>query len=310
MGAHIIQELLGWQPSLGSAIVAMFDFAEGKFDASKSDAREQVEMLCSLFAQRLLPHSQNSMLDRALTQLRSANPLSRQEPKKEMEEYQKVLLRLMTANGLIGGSMTAEAITVRSTRFVEQGGAAGRRAAIGHAVRALPDTANGVVYLAELTKTEFAENHLNDMIGQLDLVFSARVITELCRRAASPSERMQTVTKAFKAAMSSAFPDDTKKKVAEHIDTVLERYLIEEKIIERLDNPADLLRNRATRLVKFAGAGVLPEGKALALARRHIIGILRQPGFEEKFIEGLPDAATANKALMDFHKLLKSTGFA
>lgn len=310
LGANVVQEVLGWQPSLGSAIVAMFDLADGKFDIEKSEAKDVVELLNRLFEQGKLPASRYCMIDRALRQLRSSTPLSRNNPAKELDEYRKVLTRLLVPGGFVAGSQAAEALTVRGTRFVEQGGATGRRAAITATVHALPDRAHGVMYLAELSKTDLAKDHLNDIIGQLDSVFGARVIGELCRRTLSPKDRMVSATGAFNAAVSSALPDEIKNRLADHIDMVLERYLVDESIIEKLDDPSTPLRDRAIRLVKFCGAGVLPEGKALNRARERVIKILRQPKFDVGFIEGISDPARAAKLLRDFHQLLVSSGFA
>jgi hypothetical protein len=309
LGANVVQEILGWQPSLGSAIVAMLDLADGKFDSTKSDARETAVLLNGLFGKGRLPGSRHSMIDRAVKQLRSSNPLSRNNPAKEMEEYQRVLVRLLGPGGLLAGPDAAEALTVRGARFVEQGGATGRRAAITNTVKALPDKAHGVMYLAELSKTDFAEDHLGDIVQQLDIVFSARVIGELTRLTMSPREKLQSATNAFHATVSSALPDGVKTKVAEHIDGVLERYLVDESVIDKLDHPDDHLRDRAVRLVKFAGAGVLPEGKALTRARQRIVKLLRQPNFDAAFVDGITDPIKAQKALRDFHQLLVKAGF-
>lgn len=309
LGANVVQELLGWQPSLASAIISLLDLGDGKFDHTKSEAKGVAERLVRLFAQNKLPGSRHVLVDRALRHLRSSNPLSRNDPKRELEEYQRVLLRLLVPGGIISGAEAAEALTLRGTRFVEQGGATGKRAAIQATVKALPDRAHGVMYLSELTKTDFAKEHQADIIKQLDLVFGARVIGELCRRTLSPKERLINATGAFNAALASALPDLIKRKVADHIDDVLERYLIDENIIEKLDDPKAHLRDRAIRLVKFCGAGVLPQGKALNRARMRVIKLLRQPSFDSHFIEGIADKTQAEKALRDFHHLLIEAGF-
>ena len=99
------------------------------------------------------------------------------------------------------------------------------------------------MYLAELTKTTIADDHLADILKELDVVFSARVIDELCRRSMSPKDRIV------------ALPDDVKQQVTTHIDGVLERYLVDESIIDRLDNLEAHLKDRAVSLVKFFSAG-------------------------------------------------------
>jgi len=310
LGANVIQEVLGWKRSLGAAIIAMLDLADGTFEAEESDAVDTVSMLNQLFEAGALPASRHVMIQRAMAQLKSSQPLYRADPSQEMEEYQRVLARLMVPGGILSGADAAEALTMRGARFVEQGGASGRRAAIGATVKALPDPARGVMYLSELTNTNFADEHLEDIVEQLDMVFGARVINELCRRASSPKDRMVTATGAFHAAVASALPPGIKGQVTEHIDGVLERYLVDENIIDKLDSPDSHIRDRAVRLVKFAGAGVLPEGKALNMARKRIVELLRQPNFDAHFLEGITEPAAAERALRGFHKLLREPGLA
>lgn len=310
LGANVIQELLGWQRSLGSAIIAMLDMADGKFDPAQSDDEDAARKLTLLFANGTLPASHRVLVDRALRQLKSTQPLNRKEPEQELEEYQRILVRLLVPGGLLSGAQAAEAMTVRGARFVEQGGVSGRRTAITNTVRVLPDKARGVMYLAELSNTDFLDDHAEDIVEQLDIVFGARVIDQLCRQSMSPKNRMVTATGAHQAALNSNLPDEIKKKVAEHIDEVLARYLTDEAIIDKLDNQNTHIRDRAVRLVKFCAAGVLPEGKALNLARQRIVELLRQPNFDASFVEGIADKAEAEAALRGFHRMLVESGFA
>ena len=108
---------------------------------------------------------------------------------------------------------------------------------------------------------------------------------------------------------ASVYPDELKKRITDHIDGVLERYLNEHQIIEKLDHADSPLRDRAVRLVQFCAAGVLPEGKALSRARQRILTLLRQPNFDAHFVEGITDPARAQVALRDFHGLLVKAGF-
>lgn len=308
LGANVVQELLGWQPSLGSAIIGMIDLAQGTYEPKDKDQVEITEALNALMEAQSLPASTQILVDRAIRQLKSPQPLHRSEPSQELHEYRRILAKLLVPGGILSGAKAAEAITLRGARFVEAGGATGRRTAINATLKVLPDRARGVMYLSELSNTPIAEEHLDDIVKQLDNVFGARVIDELCRRSMSPKDRMVTATGAFTAAKSSALPEDIRDRVADHIDQVLERYLVDESIIDRLDNPDSILRDRAVRLVKFCGAGVLPEGKAMARARKRIVEILRQPNFEQKFVEDIPDPQVAERVLRDFYKLLQKAG--
>jgi hypothetical protein len=287
----------------------MIDLAEGQLSAGKGSAGESTDLLNRLFAERKLPASRNCLIDRAHRQLRSANPLYRSDQSKELETFKAVLNRLILPDGMYNGAETAEALTTRYTRMIDQGGAAGRRAAIAAVFRAMPDRATGAMYLCDLARSEYAKDHAADMVEQMDLVFDARTLGELCLRSLPAKERMMRAAAAHRAAAVSPYPPPLKKKLAEHIDAVLERYLVDEQIIEKLDHPDAHLRDRAVRLVQFCAAGVLPEGKALTRARQRILNLLRQPNFDARFLDGIPDAERAQKTLRDFHQLLVKAGF-
>ncbi|CAA7623383.1 hypothetical protein [Magnetospirillum sp. UT-4] len=309
LGANIVQEILGWQPSLAAAIGRMFDLAEGNMPTDGSEAAESVDMLNRLFKEHKLPASRLCMIDRAHRQLRSANPLYRSDASKELEAFGQVVLRVLTPAGLLFGPETAEALTTRYTRMVVEGGAAGRRAAIIGVFNALPDRAYGLMYLCELAATDFAAEHLDDIVAALDRVYDARGLSQLCVRSLPPKERMMRATNAHKVAMASVFPDEIKIKLADHIDGVLERYLIDEQIVEKLDHQDSPLRDRAVRLVQFCAAGVLPEGRAMTRARQRILKLLRQANFDAHFVDGIDDPVKAQKTLRDFHQLLVRAGF-
>lgn len=309
LGANVVQEILGWQPSLGQAIRRMVDLADGCMPHEKSEAGESLDMLNKLFSEGKLPVSRACLIDRVHRQIRSPNPLNRNDNSKELDEYARLIERLLLPGGFLSGPDTVEALTTRYTRMVEQGGASGRRAAIIAVMRAMPDRAAGAVYLSELARTDYAKEHAADIVAQFDLVFNARILGDLCARTLSPKDKLARATLAHRSVKSSPFPAEIKVKVADHIDSVVERYLVEEQVIEKLDHPDSHLRDRAVRLLQFCAAGILPEGKALSRARERILHLLRQPNFDAHFIDGIPDPIKAQKALRDFHHLLQRAGF-
>jgi len=309
LGSPVVQDVLGWQPGLGAAICAMFDLADGKLVIGKSEAGESAEILNGLFAAHKLPISRTCLLDRAHRQIRSPNPLYRNEEGKEREEFKKLVARTLVPTGLIGGPDTAEALTTRFGRMVEQGGAAGRKAAIDGTFRTMPDLATGLIYLCDLAGSNLAKDHIHDIAELLELVFRARRIGDLCEHGLPPKDRMIRATLAHRVATASVLPGPVKTRIADHVDDILDRYLVEEEIIEKLDNPESHLRDRAGRLVQFCAAGVMPEGKAMTRARQRILSLLRQPNFDAHFIDGFTDPDKAQKALRDFHHLLVKAGF-
>lgn len=309
LGANVVQEILGWQPSLASAIVRMLDLADGAFPVEKSDAGESAELLNALLKGGKLPASRLCLIDRAHRQLKSANPLYRNDTSKEASGFTTILERVVTPTGLLFGAETADALTTRATRMVEEGGAAGRRSAITTTFIAMPDKASGLMYLCDLAQTDFAKEHAGDIVSLMGRVCETRSLGELCLRTLSAKDRMIRATNAHKAVVRSVVPTTIKTRLTEHIDGVLEKYLIDEQIIEKLDHHDSPLRDRAVRLVQFCAAGVLPEGRAMTRARQRILALLRGANFDARFVDGITDPAKAQKSLRDFHQLLVRAGF-
>jgi len=303
LGANVIQELLGWQPGLAAAICHLFDLAEGRMAVDASEAADIAAALNRLFADGRLPESRACLLDRAHRHIKAANPLYRNEPNKETAAFRQLLDRAALPDGFICGPATAEALTLRYARMIEEGGATGRGKAIATLFRMMPDRAYGLIYLGDLAKAALGREHGADIAKQAETVLDARSLHDLVDRRLPPKDKMRRAT----IAHGAVAPDGS--RIADHIDTLLERYLIEEKIVEKLDDRTSSLRDRAIRLVNFCAAAVLPEGKALARARERAKELLRQPNFESHFLEGISDGIVAQKALRDFHTLLGKAGF-
>lgn len=309
LGSNVVQEILGWQPSLAAAIGRMLDLADGTLPLDKSEGGESAEMLNGLLRDGKLNQSRAVLIDRAVKQIKSANPLYRSDPSKERDAFVSVVMRLVTPQGLLFGPEAADALTTRAGRMVEEGGAAGRRAAIQMTFNIMPDRAFGLIYLCELARTEIAKEHAPDIVALLNRALGCRSLGELTARDLTPKDRMLRATVAHTVAAASVFPPDLRTRVTETLDTILERYLVSEQVIEKLDHHESSLRDRAVRLVQFCAAGVLPEGRAMARARERIVSLLKVPNFDAKFIDGIDDPGRAQKALRDFHQLLVRAGF-
>lgn len=308
--SNVVVDLLGSQTNLASAIIAMFDLADGRMALAKSDAGDSAQQLNAVLAGGRYPKTRLCILDRAHRQLKSTVPLSRSEALPETQAFARIIDRVLLPTGLISGPDTADALTQRYTRLVSQGGVGGRRAAIWGTLRAMPDMASGVLYLTELNRSDWAQEHGDDIRMKLNEALTKTALDDFSDKKLSPRERMARATHAYKVLSQSEFPDTVKDKVMLHIDSLIDNYLAAEKIIEKLDDASSHLRERAVRLVQFCAAGILPpKGKALTRTRTRILGLLRQPNFDEHFVAGIDDPVKAQKALRDFHQLLVKAGF-
>ena len=102
---------------------------------------------------------------------------------------------------------------------------------------------------------------------------------------------------------------DLKKKFTEHLHTLLYKYVVEAKILERVDDPNRPLRMRARMLVSMCLPDMLPPGRAVEAARPRVVGYLRQPNFTTEVVADLTDPAEKEKTLRDLFDVMKKAGF-
>lgn len=311
LSAQLIQDLLGFQANLGSALIQLCDLAEGRAEPAKFAPVDSFTALNAVFAAGLLPQAREVLMSRVTRELGGANALSRNEPKQEYEAFVKVLHRLVGHRGVLGGGAAAEAMLHRVSRIHAHLGTITAPQALDMTLSALADNAHRVQYLLALTQSPLGEGLaplLTDQLaarvrgaGHIDLWVPVRL---------PPPERMLALAAVNRALLTAGeLEQDFRTALGNHVDNVLANYLIDEGVIEKIDKPDDPLAMRAIRLIKFCGSGVLIEGKSLNLARARVIEHLRQPQFEEKFLASVPEMGKAELHLREFHRLLVQTGF-
>jgi hypothetical protein len=307
--AEMIQDLLGFQPNLSSALIRMCNLAEGKAEAADQSS-ETFATLNKLLAAGKLPETQEVLFNRVYRELKSVNALSRNEPSQEYEAFLRVLNRLITTSDVTGGPLMAEALTHRFVRNQSVGGQAGLQNAIDDLAADL-GRCRGIVYLMSVVQApRIAEKFKDHILRKLGYFIDDSGVDDWVPAKLSPPERMTALTSCHRAiSLDKNLPEKLRTDLANAADTVLVAYLEQSGVIEKIDKPEDPLAFRALRLVKFCGSGVLIKGKSLALAQKRVLGHLRQPNFEEKFLSSIPDKGQAEKHLREFHKLLVESGF-
>jgi hypothetical protein len=287
----------------------MIDLAEGKLPEQPNDAGESSGLLNSLFGMNILPLSKKCMVERAHRQLRSPNPLNRAQPDNEQETYRQVVERLLLPRGFYDGPETAEALTLRYSRMLTVGGVEGQKKAISGTCRSMPDKVAGIIYLCEMLKLPSTKENIDVVTERFEDILFVRHISDLCIKGLSGRERLMRATGCYYAVKDAPIPETLKKKVCERIDAIVDRFLVDEQIIEKMNDPSVHLRDRTTRLIQFCAAGVLPpEGKATARAKERVVELLRQPNFEEHFIDGITDPEIIQQTLRVLHALLTKAG--
>lgn len=308
--ATLIQDMLGPQRNLASAISTLLDWVDGKEMVGTGACAEEVSAICRLFAQDRLCATRDILFDFILRQLAGKQPLARNDPSTEEDEFLKLFKRLALVKGMTGGADMAEALSRRYGRSLKQGGESGERMSIKWLLDLLPDGASRLSYLVALYEAPLGETH-PDVVTQSFSMMSenARHISDFID-GGSPKARLLCMKHLHVLIEDSILNEDMQKKLLRALDRVVERYLMDTGLIDKLDDPNAKLRDRAIRMVQFCGSGVLWEhGNAMALARQRVVDHLKGASFIEKFTDDEPDPSKKEIMIRDFYKIMAQAGF-
>jgi hypothetical protein len=305
----VAQELLGLQGSLAEALCNLIDLSRGRLDVSRRTEDDRAVHLNELLAFHDLDETRHVMIDLVRRQLKSNQPLYRADPGQEREAFQRVLRRVTTPDGLIGGGGMAEALVLRYLRFLEGGGAAGRRRAMEEVCGLYADAKEGLRFLMALSQSDLGRQQADDVARLMNgLTGDPRAFGRFVDRSQPIKINLELFTKLYTQVRDSNTPEPLKAGLADSIDTLLVAYIHDCKLVERIDNPSDPLRHRANRLMQLCAPGTLQSRKALAVVRERVVSHLRQPQFEQKYIADLTDPTLQQTALREFYRLLGQAG--
>ncbi|MDV7339558.1 hypothetical protein RYZ26_08140 [Terasakiella sp. A23] len=309
--ATLIQDMLGPQRNLASAISTLLDWVDGKKVTPNGAAPEAVMAFCRLFSQDRLMSTRDMLFDFILRQLSGKQPLARNDPSTEEAEFMALFARLAFPSGMTGGADMAEALSRRYGRSMKQGGESGERLSIKWLLDLLPDGASRLPYLLALYDAPLGESHPDVIEQSLSMICNnAKMITDFCGDGNGPKERLMCLKDLHVLVEESNVDDAMQKRLLSTLDRVVEKYLIDTKLIDKLDNPDASLHDRAVRMVQFCGSGVLwAHGHAMSLAQSRVVEHLKGAGFIEKFTAHEPDPKKKEIMIRDFYKMMAEAGF-
>lgn len=312
--AETLQDLLGLQPNLGAAVGALIDLAQGRLEVEAAgrpaDSPEALAgRLNGLLGLGALPDSRSMIVDRIRRQIEAKSPLARGEPEDEAEAFKKLVDRLIPEDALFGGGPIAEALTHRQSRILNKGGVAGLKEATGRMLPGLVDPARKAAYLIALSESRLAETIGDEISQQLEGLFvSPTSVKQIVNDNRPPNKKMQAITRVVGKVRGSRLDEGLKTRIAERLDELLASYIVDDRILDRVDDPSRPLHVRAFMLLAMCTPEMLPEGKASQLARKIVVKHLRRPNFETELVAGVP-GAEKERVLRDFHVQLYRCGF-
>jgi hypothetical protein len=307
--ATVIQDLLGVRPNLAAALCALIDLSGGRLDVESRTEDDPAILLNRLFAENRLPASRKVMVDWVKRQLKGSVPLARNMPDGERTAFKQVIGRLCLPDGVIGGPSMAEAIALRMTRFFEEGGNVGRRYAIAGLPGLFTEPGDAIRYLLTLAVSPLGKQFPEDVEQALEGLVPKTSQHRFFDTSAPIKENLERMGALYTFVVGAEAPEPLKQMVAAGLDELTVGYIQEIRLIERLDNPKDILRHRAVRLLQVCTPGTLVSPKALTLVRKRVIDHLRQPNFDAKYVEDITDDETRKRTLRDFYGLLNKAGF-
>ncbi|WP_448203074.1 hypothetical protein [Azospirillum sp. sgz302134] len=310
MGApSVAQQLLGDQGSLVEALCNLIDLSRGRLSPGGRAEDDRAVQLNELLAFHDLDETRLVILDLVRRELRGTHPLYRHDSTKEKDAFLTVLRRTLAPDGLTGGGPMAESLVLRYLRFLEAGGATGRRQAITEILARIPDGKDQVRFLIALADSDLGRQHADDIGAALEkLTGGPASFVWFVDRDQPPKEILDALTALYGQVLESALEEPLRGQVAENVDNLLVAYIVNCRVVEQLDNPEDALRHRANRLIQLCAPGTLRSRRALDMVRQRVVSHLRQPNFEHKYVEDLPDHRAQQGALREFYRLLGEAG--
>ncbi len=316
--ADLVQDLLGPRENLLAAILAMLDLLDGQMALAKGQEEQRKEVnatgerLNKLIGASRLPGAVEVLSERIRSMVASKNPLVRDgTPDKEKAALSALVERLVPAEGPVRASAELlDGLIERGARMLNMGGAAGRNEALAYISNLLPDPPRRLRFLIAVYESSLREP-LEARLDELMKIWIAEVPTAATVHPASknPALIMRAVTNLFYRVRDSQLAGEIKGHLTGHLDTVLHKYIVQAQILEKIDDPAKPLRQRARMLMSMCLPDMLPPGKAVEAARPRVVTYLRQPNFTLEVVADITDPTEKEKALRELFDLMRKAGF-
>lgn len=313
MNNSVIQDLLGDQTDLGSAIIKMLDLSSGSLELGKIEdmqsgsIEETKAKLNRLLGSADLLESSQILTERVSQQIGGSAALSKTGEEGERERFDAILDRLVISDGVKGGGELARAILERQTRIINKGGLTGLKEAVTTLVSRLSSPARKIAFLLSLSESKKEIEQLREHIAaQIDHLFleptslNSMVVTNL-----PPNQKMQQVTASFHQIERSDLEADKKQQIMTKLDDLLFTYIEESKIIEKIDNAQRPMHLRALMLVGMCQEEMLPKGRASEIPRKILAAHIKDPDFNNQLVAQVEDAHEKDKVVNRFQAQLK-----
>lgn len=307
-----LQEVLNIAaPTPGEILIGQCKMVLGTTSSVGMTGPSRDAMLNGVFRQGRLPYARAAVIDRICRLLRSPIPLGRGAPTQENECLREAMAYLLTPAGVVGGPPMAEAITLRYSRRLEQGGASAFRRSLIGVCEMQSDLFSRVNFLAAVSRTASAERHQSELIDAMEAALGNELLIESAVTQNQDVGALKAAMEAIrKSIQNSTLPSEIKVKLCGRAEHAVDVYAQHGRLVQRLKQLEPNLRRRAIRMAELACSGLVRENGGLPVLRQAIMDIVRQPEFqtEIKSPQSSEIAQLEVRRLYELLDLLKQNG--
>jgi hypothetical protein len=287
-----MQLLLGEDGNFGNAVLKAVSLVAPQND-EEADVPQKYKGFVTMMQRGKLPTCRNSLIRRLASSIASQRPFRDGHPMNEARFAAR--LRGMLSDGgreFLGSLDIEKAFYARSERLISP-------TAIGRLTEDLdeaPDRLNAMLDLEPAVCGDDNKRKLGEFI--LALLEQQPNQKELSSLGGTPLQRMRGLAELQLRLKRTGLPNAQRKKATELIDFCCASILDREKVLDRLVAKSDPV-SACMALLQLCDSNSLTEGKAIAIARYHIVNALKAPNFLEDFLAGIDDKTQQKKMLVE-----------
>ncbi|PWC55638.1 hypothetical protein TSO221_05065 [Azospirillum sp. TSO22-1] len=278
--AAAVQELHGTPLSPGSMATTLCELLLGRTTVGSALGPNRMGLLNAMFRQGKLPQARAAVLDRIRRILRAPQPLGR-VPADDAQVLKAVMGQLLTREGVVGDAPMAEALAVRYSRRLEQGGATAFRQSVLAIAETQADLFARLRYLLAAASSPAGEKLRPDIVEAMEAALNNELLIEnVIVQSPDLDLVRQHIIGTVEAIGRSPLLDEVRGRLAERLGNVVDDFTKRGRLVHRLRQVEPVLRRRVIRLAELATSGLVRGDGAYPLLRQHILEIAKQPQFQ------------------------------
>ncbi|HYH23534.1 MAG TPA: serine/threonine-protein kinase [Azospirillum sp.] len=276
-----VHDLFGGPMPPGQAVLRLCELVLGRTTTAPAMGPNRVGVLNAMFRQGKLPQARAAVLDRIRRTLRAPQALGRGTPDQEAEILKAAMGHLLTRTGVVGEGPMAEALTIRYSRRLQQGGASAFRLSMLGIAESLGDLFSRLHYLTAVSGVAAAERLGGEIVDCVDAALGNEMLVEnMILHTPDVALIRESIADAAEAIARSGLPDDARPRLAMRLSGVVDEFAQRGRLAQRLRQAEPVLRRRIIRLAELATSGLVRDDGALPLLRQHVLEVVKQPQFQ------------------------------